>query len=56
MDNQEVYDLLNKYKACMVIHDLPASATPLTASNLASIISGFTVREEDIAVATLMIY
>jgi uncharacterized protein YecE (DUF72 family) len=31
--NQEVYDFLNKYKACMVIHDLPTSATPLTASN-----------------------
>jgi len=27
--NGEVYDLLNQHNACMVIHDLPASATPM---------------------------
>lgn len=28
--HEEVYDLLNQYKVSIVIHDLPASATPLT--------------------------
>ena len=26
--NEEVYDLVRQYNICMVIHDLPASATP----------------------------
>lgn len=30
--HEDVYDLLNQYKVSMVIHDLPSSATPLTAS------------------------
>ncbi len=30
--HDEVYDLLNTYKTAMVIHDLPASATPLSES------------------------
>jgi uncharacterized protein YecE (DUF72 family) len=30
--HDEVYDLLSQYKVSVVIHDLPASATPLTTS------------------------
>ncbi|MEJ7683233.1 MAG: DUF72 domain-containing protein [Segetibacter sp.] len=30
--HEEVYDLLDQYKVSMVIHDLPAVATPLTES------------------------
>jgi len=30
--HDEVYDLLNTYKTAMVIHDLPASASPLSES------------------------
>ncbi len=30
--NKNVYDLLDEYKMNLVIHDLPASATPITAS------------------------
>jgi len=30
--HQEVYDLLEQYKITIVIHDLPASATPITVS------------------------
>lgn len=29
--NEEVYDLLNQHQVSMVIHDLPASTTPITA-------------------------
>jgi uncharacterized protein YecE (DUF72 family) len=29
--NKDAYDLLNKYNASLVIHDLPSSATPITA-------------------------
>ncbi len=31
--HQEIYDLLNQYITSMVIHDLPASATPLINFN-----------------------
>ncbi len=33
--HDDVYDLLNQYKISMVIHDLPASATPLTETTAA---------------------
>ena len=31
--NEEVYDMLNEYNVCIVLHDLPASATPMTAQD-----------------------
>jgi uncharacterized protein YecE (DUF72 family) len=54
--NEKVYGLLNKYNVSMVIHDLPASTTPLTASTGNSFICGFTVREVVIAEATQLIF
>ncbi len=41
--HEEVYELLNQYKACRVVHDIPASAVSLTDFEFSFCYSGFMV-------------